>query len=81
MCIGDIIRTIPATIGTSDHASLTTLDLVSQDAGYHALVVAMADKNQIAREALHRSLAELRRELLGPNPTPLERLTAPTPTQ
>jgi hypothetical protein len=40
----------------------------------NSLVVAMAGENDVAREALHRRLAGLRRELMGPNPTPLESL-------
>ena len=39
-----------------------------------SLVRAVAGKNAIVKESTERRLAEFKRELTGPNPTPLERL-------
>ena len=39
-----------------------------------SLIQAIAGKNEVVAEAIGRRAAELRRELAGPEPTPLERL-------
>ena len=41
-----------------------------------AIVEAAAGENLVVQEAIHRRLADLRAELAGPDPTPIERLLA-----